>query len=232
MAAFDQKPAEFSIYSTMPWLIEGAPESVLPLFENAPVVEMPAHDENYFGVEDWVYRIEEGLVATYAIHPDMQNQMTGLFGRGSLLGAFKALMHERGFTPGLIMKALTPLRMRRVSCSRFVEFLAADDHAAAPAYLFLLRQHEQQMEGMLLNDLLPVDVRLARIVETLYRSQGLRLEERLTPVPVPVTVLQLAEMVHADRAFVSRILSKWREAGCFEREGRRLHFSKTVFDVF
>lgn len=82
-----------------------------------------------------------------------------------------------------------------------------------PADLFLLHQHEQQMEGVLLNDLLPVD-------------------GRLEPVPVPVTVLQLAEMVHADRAFVSRILSKWREAGCFEREARRLLFSRAVLDTF
>ncbi len=141
-------------------------------------------------------------------------------------------MHEKGFTPALIMRALTPLRMRRVSARAFVGFLAADDHAAASAYLFLLRQHEQQMEGMLLNDLLPVDVRLARIVDTLFRARGESLSGRLEPVPVPVTVLQLAEMVHADRAFVSRILSKWREARCFEREGRRLLFSRAVFDTF
>lgn len=51
-------------------------------------------------------------------------------------------MHEKGFTPALIMRALTPLRMRRVSARAFVGFLAADDHAAASAYLFLLRQHE------------------------------------------------------------------------------------------
>ena len=74
---------------------------------------------------------------------------------------------------------------------------------------------------MLLNDLLSVDMRLARIIVTLFRARGESLSERLKPVPVPVTVLQLAEMVHADRAFLSRILSKWREAECFERKGRR-----------
>ncbi len=232
MAAFDQKPAEFTVYSAAPWLIEGSPEAVNPLFDHAPVVEMPAHRERYFGIEDWVCRVEEGVIATYAIHPDMQNQMTGLFGAGSLLGAFKALMHERSQTPALIMKALTPVRARRVSARAFVDFLATDDHAAAPAYLYLLRQHEQQMEGMLLNDLLPVDVRLARIVDTLFRAKGAELEAHLKPVPIPVTVLQLAEMVHADRAFVSRILSKWREAGCFSREGRRLFFSKGMFETF
>ena len=97
--------------------------------------------------------------------------------------------------------------------------------------VFLLRQHEQQMEGMLLNDLLPVDMRLARIIDTLFRARGESLSERLKPVPVPVTVLQLAEMVHADRAFLSRILSKWREAECFERKGRRLLFSRAIFDI-
>lgn len=87
------------------------------------------------------------------------------------------------------------------------------------------------MEGMLLNDLLLVDMRLARIIDTLFRARGESLSERLKPVPVPVTVLQLAEMVHADRAFLSRILSKWREAECFERKGRRLLFSRAIFDI-
>ena len=81
---------------------------------------------------------------------------------------------------------------------------------------------------MLLNDLLSVDMRLARIIDTLFRARGESLSERLKPVPVPVTVLQLAEMVHADRAFLSRILSKWREA---ERKGRRLLFSRAIFDI-
>ena len=80
---------------------------------------------------------------------------------------------------------------------------------------------------MLLNDLLPVDMRLARIIDTLFRARGESLSERLKPVPV----LQLAEMVHADRAFLSRILSKWREAECFERKGRRLLFSRAIFDI-
>lgn len=84
---------------------------------------------------------------------------------------------------------------------------------------------------MLLNDLLSVDMRLARIIDTLFRARGESLSERLKPVPVPVTVLQLAEMVHADRAFLSRILSKWREAECFERKGRRLLFSRAIFDI-
>ena len=110
---------------------------------------------------------------------------------------------------------------------------AADDHAAAPAYLFLLRQHEQQMEGMLLNDLMPVDVRLdARIIDTLFRACGESLSGRLEPVPVPVTVLQLAEMVHADRAFVSRMISKWREAGCLSARADVALFSRAVFDTF
>ena len=38
---------------------------------------------------------------------------------------------------------------------------------------------------MLLNDLLPVDMRLARIIDTLFRARGESLSERLKPVPVP-----------------------------------------------
>ena len=78
---------------------------------------------------------------------------------------------------------------------------------------------------MLLNDLLPVDMRLARIIDTLFRARGESLSERLKPVPVPVTVLQLAEMVHADRAFLSRIRAQGQAAPLLAGDLRHLFVS-------
>lgn len=223
-------PTEFSVFSTSPWLIEGAPECLLPLFANAPSVTLEINEEIYFGLQDWVYLIDEGLIGSYAVHPDMSNLMMGLFGRGSLLGAFKALLHGSSSSLSLLMKVHLPVRMRRISTSALVDFLHRDDRIAAETLWFLLRQHEQQMEGMLLQDLIPVEVRLARIVDTLYRAADAKLKTTLTPIPVPVTVQQLSEMVHADRAFVSRLLSKWHDAGCFVRTGRRLSFSSAILE--
>lgn len=218
-----------SVYSPRPWLLEEASPLLAPLFANAPSEVFEERAEHFFGAEPWVWFIEEGLVATYATSPGMQNQMTGLFGRHAVLGGFKALLHGGRMTP-LVTKALLQTRARRVSAEAFRRYLETDDAVAACVLRHMLVQHEQQMEGMLLNDLLPVDVRLARIIETLYLAAGGRLSGELTPLPVPVTVLDLAEMAHADRAFVSRILSGWRRNGAFARTGRRLSFSAAILE--
>ena len=219
-----------TVYSGRPWLLEGTPEGLAPLFRGAPVETYPAGDEFFFGAEPALRLIEEGLVGTYASVPGLPEQMTVLFGQGSVLGAFKALTHEARSTP-LISRVLLPIRVRRVSEKAFLSFLDADAARSARVFRSLLVQHEQAMEGMLLNDLLPVEARLARMIDTLFRAAGTALSEEPVVLPVPVTVQELAGMVHADRAFVSRILSGWRAKGCFERNGRRLSFSSGIFET-
>lgn len=225
----DEDLTEVTVYSNNPWLLENASPLFEPIFQNAPVETFDGRSEQFFGAAPYVWWIEEGLIATYASCPGIPNLMMGLFGRHSLLGAFKAITHRDRITP-LTTKVLLPARARRVSASAFRTYLEKDEQLAGKVLPNLLRLHENQMERLLLNDLLPVDVRLARMVETLYRAAGGRLSAELTAMPVPVTVLDLAEMVHADRAFVSRILSQWAARGLFARNGRRLSFAAGILD--
>ena len=80
--------------------------------------------------------------------------------------------------------------------------------------------HEAQLDGLLVNGLDPVPVRLARLFLSLLAIGGEESSAGL--LPIEPTVDELALMVHATRAVVNRLLSDWIKRGLIERNGRKI----------
>lgn len=189
------------LYSKCPWRFHPDPPLLEKLFVDAPVVELPAHIDHAFGRESFVYWIDQGILATCA--PRTRGpRMTALFVPRTILGGPKALLHKRPLE--LTFRTLSPVRLRRRDALQFRRFLA--DHPGIELeYLRTLAwNHEAQLDGLLVNGLDPVPVRLARLL------------------PIEPTVDELALMVHATRAVVNRLLSDWIKRGLIERNGRKI----------
>ena len=149
--------------------------------------------------------------------------MTALFVPRTILGGPKALLHKRPLE--LTFRTLSPVR-----ALQFRRFLA--DHPGIELeYLRTLAwNHEAQLDGLLVNGLDPVPVRLARLFLSLLAIGGEESSAGL--LPIEPTVDELALMVHATRAVVNRLLSDWIKRGLIERSGRKIIVRPNFRDSF
>ena len=205
---------KLSIYSDRSWLYGSAPEAVGRLFVEAPRHVIPARTRLPFGNSHMVALVEKGLIATYAGFEGEFRLITGLFGQGSILGGVKALTHAGRRMP-LSLRTLCDTTVRTIDAVRFREALAADKTLENDVLSYFLVMHERQIDGLLVMEYLPLADRLAMLVET----------ETPVELPLSLNASDLADMLRAERASVSRVLSRWGRAGIFRREGRALLFA-------
>lgn len=215
---------KFSIYSDRSWLFDAAPAAVTPLFTDAPLHLIPARTRLPFGDTHVVALVEKGLFATYAGFQGEFRLITGLFGPGSILGGVKALTHA-GRRMELSLRTLTETTVRTIDAVRFREALEADAALANDLLSYFLVMHERQIDGLLVMEYLPLADRLAMLIETLYFASGVKPSETPVEMPLSLNASDLADMLRAERASVSRVLSRWGRAGIFRREGRALLFA-------
>ena len=226
-AAEAEELGTIDFYSDSPWLIRGTMPWLQPLFRSATPITLKTGTEMILGSERSVFLIEQGLIATFAVCASLPERMTALFGEGAILGGFMAVLHP-GETKSLTARILTDTVLRPLPADTFRAFLTNDLTIENRTVTALLKQHECAMEGLLLNSLLPVPLRTARLIETLYHAAGQDLTEELTQLPYPITVSELATMAHAARAVVSRTLSGRIAAGTCGKNGRQLWFTRGI----
>lgn len=215
---------KLSIYSDRAWLFDDAPDSVVALFADAPLKTFPARTSLPFGSTHSVALVESGLFGTYAGFQGEFRLLTGLFGPRTILGGIKALTHAGRRMP-LSLKALTDTTVRTIDAVHFREALAADKSLENDVLSYFLVMHERQIDGLLVMEYLPLADRLAMLVETLYFAMGVEPSETPVELPLSLNASDLADMLRAERASVSRVLSRWGRAGIFRREGRALLFA-------
>lgn len=212
-----------TLYSHCPWLCVPDPPELEALFADSPVLAIPAHVNHDFGREPFVWWIDAGILATYAERAD-GSRIVEIFTKGALLGAPKAMLHRESCMR-LSCRMLSPMRVRRTDASRFRSFLAEHPETEAEWWKRLALSHTAMIDGLLINGLEQVPVRLAHLFVVLasLAGQGAQLNSQEgTLLPIGPTADELALMTHATRAVISRQLSAWARGGLIERRGRRI----------
>lgn len=125
----------------------------------------------------------------------------------------------------LSLRALSDTTVRVIDAVRFREALEADKALEKDVLSYFLVMHERQIDGLLVMEYLPLADRLAMLIETLYFAMGEEPSETPVELPLSLNASDLADMLRAERASVSRVLSRWGRAGIFRREGRALYFA-------
>lgn len=216
----DTSHAPGTLYSQCPWRIIPDPPELEALFADAPPQGLAAHENHDFGREPFVWRIDAGILATYAERPD-GCRMTALFAAGSHLGAPKALLHRES-TIRLSVRTLTAVRIRRTDAVRFRRFLAGHPEAELSWWKTLAASHSALIDGLMINGLEPVPRRLAHLFAVLAGIDSKPDQQKEAVLPIEPTAEELAMLAHATRAVISRQLSNWSRSGIIRREGRKI----------
>lgn len=206
-----------NVYSDSPWLMPKDPEALVGLFRRlGHPVAFRARETVNFGEKQKAYLVERGLIATFAGGIGQYERLVALFGPGSVFGAEKSIKGEFSRKP-LIAKALIQVEGLAIDAAQFRRELDADPALCVEALRAFIRHDDAKIEGLLINGLAPVPERLAKIIGIIFSAAGQRLDGFPRCLPKPVSVTELARMVHSDRAVVSRILSSWEKSGLIRK---------------
>ena len=210
-------------YAKMPWVIPPAPAVTEAVFvkEGEPF-EVPRGDFFDFGRGDTVWWIESGLFATYSKNYVRAMRYIGLFGPRTVLGGTMAV-RSRGDPMQLAARVLAKARGLRLGAKRSRRLLE-EPGTASLMFRWCLSASEAQLEGSVVNDLYPVEMRMRLALAALYAASGGNPAEASFPVDLPweITVTDIARLVHADRSLVSRILSDCQRKELLSKSGRRI----------
>ena len=219
-------------YSSSPWLIPKDCPELAELFRSkGKTVFFPKRETFNFGNEPYCYLVEKGILATFANRTGRDDRLMSIFQAGTVLGAAKSLKTGGFNRKPLVARALTPVEAKRMDASQFKRALDNDPELACKALRCFLMHDDAKIEGLLLNDLLTVQQRLAHMVNILFLATGRRLGSVPAKLPPAFSVTELSRLVHSDRAVVSRILSSWLQEGLVARAGRSYLFSDAVLSI-
>ncbi len=213
------------VYGSVPWLVPpDEPESVAFLREHGTPVVFERGESVFFGEKQLVFLIESGLVATLPGRAAGYRRAVGLFGPQTILGAVRAL--GRGMP--LDARTLTHVSARSLPIGDFLAAVEAKPELHIRMLQNCVRKTENQIEGVIMNDLLPVGVRLLVLLEVLMRAGDAPAvpEAGFVPLPFEVTVSDLATIVHATREMTSRLLSDAVRDGVLQKKGRHLYVDR------
>lgn len=222
------------IYGDCPWLVPAdIPEVIDLVRRNGTPFECRRGETMLFGTGRHVYWIEEGLVATEPLGREATARFIGLFGPQAVLGIVRAV--GRGTrSMALSARALTPVRGKRLEIPMLLSFLHADPSLHVRVLENCLRKTECQIDGVIVNDLLPLNDRVLIAAAVLLRATAVRTDvpdEELIPLLPGITVSELALLVHASREMTSRAVGEAVRAGVLVKDGRRLLVRRAQLDA-
>ena len=125
-------------------------------------------------------------------------------------------------------RTLTHVSARSLPIGDFLAAVEAKPELHIRMLQNCVRKTENQIEGVIMNDLLPVGVRLLVLLEVLMRAGDAPAvpEAGFVPLPFEVTVSDLATIVHATREMTSRLLSDAVRDGVLQKKGRHLYVDR------
>ncbi len=222
------KPTPPSVYAECPWLVpKDVPEVVAFIRAHGTEVAFRRGVATRFGEGNAVYLIEDGLVATQPGRVGDYERIIGLFGPERILGLIRAVGRGRRKMP-LQATALTPVRAVRLEIGRVLDFIEADPALHARVLRNALHKAESQIDGVIMNDGLPLYERVLWALEVLTLdldeedADDEAAEDGPCPLPTGITITEIGLLVHASREMTSRAVGDAVRAGVVKKEGRRL----------
>lgn len=206
------KPTPPSVYAECPWLVpKDVPEVVAFIRAYGTEVAFRRGEATRFGEGNAVYLIEDGLVATQPGRVGDYERIIGLFGPERILGLIRAVGRGRRKMP-LQATALTPVRAVRLEIGRVLDFIEADPALHVRVLRNALHKAESQIDGVIMNDGLPLYARVLWALEVLtldLDGDEEDVEDGPCPLPNGITITEIGLLVHASREMTSRAVGRF-----------------------
>lgn len=87
------------------------------------------------------------------------------------------------------------------------------------------------MEGVLVNDLCPVDYRVEVAIAILFKAANVSMLSLPTILPWEITVTDIAFLVHAERAMVSKAIAKLMQKGVVDKSERHFCLRRLSMEI-
>ncbi len=232
----EQLTARAMVYGKTPWLVPEAPRRLREfLLEHGTPLTLRRGETLPFGAQSRISLVEDGLIGTLPLHLGDTNRVCGLFGAGSVMGLVMALRmgNTRPASSGMqiFSKVFVEARLRAVPIERFLTWFSTLSEADSQAlYRAAILITESQLEGVFVNDIYPVHVRLLIVLEVLGRGRAVS-EDGLVELAHGLTLADIAQILHTKREMVSRAFSLAQRAGVVVRRGRVLGYSPSALGV-
>ncbi len=223
-SVFTQAFSSDRIFASVPWLLEPDDQAFEAMFMKCPQKIMPAHEFFFFGVQRQGFYIESGLIATCFGRGDTFDRMASLFRPGNLLGAPKAVLHPGKDMP-LMALALSPVSVRVMEEAAFIKLLEQDSDLKLKYLMSLAKHHERQIEGLLVCGVDPLPLRLATLLIVLLELVPEDADAAWKRLTIDARVSEVAELIHATRPAVSKVLNAWEKQGLLRRQDGRLELA-------
>lgn len=221
------------IYTQKAWIFGQAPQGLANLFADIEPTHLVPLEEFSFGRPPQVLLIDDGLIVTVVDEGGPFGRVTAAFGKGATLGGTKALLHPTEELR-LISKAIVPTTVRCVDAELFRTYLKDHPDVEQAYLMYIMQCHERQIEGLLLTNIEPVEMRIARTLLLLLEASGVPLHaltQSAQPLRYNVSAEVLTGFVYATRAVISRILASWVHQGYIRRNGRLIVIEPSFLEL-
>ncbi|EJX10226.1 hypothetical protein EVA_01667 [gut metagenome] len=182
------------------------------------------------GHEHRIFWIEAGLFGTSLTVEDHNQRLIGLFSPNTLLGGVRSAGHI-GEPMALMATALADTHGYALPSVTYQKWLSEDPEREKDVLRNCIAKSECQLEGVLVNDLCPVDYRVEVAIAILFKAAGISMKTLPAVLPWQITVTDIAMLVHAERGMVSKAVARLVRDGIVCKFGRRLMLKRISDEI-
>lgn len=210
-----------SVFKHSPWIHHPEPEEIRAVFRTFGTREtFPAGTRLPHGTGGaLVCYLEKGLGAFTFADPSGRKHIFALIIPGRVFGDLDALTANRLNLYGELLRKSTVLVLSREKWEAEISGSAALLKIYAKS---AIDKEESHMEGMIANYTRDLKTRLRLFMSSLASAYYVPKPHDWNPMPVILTITEVAQIAGANRSTVSEIISEWLAAGLIRKDGRRL----------
>lgn len=217
------------VFRTRPWVLPREPEPFAKFFRDSgkELVLEKGHFLTHGGDSGDVAFLVDGLVTFSFVDLNSLHHIFALVLPGRTIGDLDAL-NPQG--TNVLAECIRPSRVLTVSNEQWREFLRQDiGRMELYADMSILKE-ECVLEGTFANFTFELDTRLRVLLYCLVFSCGVEPDkDGWYSCPLSLTVTEFAQIVAANRSWVSTKFSEWCKEGTLRKVGRSIECHERLF---
>ncbi|MCF0254166.1 MAG: Crp/Fnr family transcriptional regulator [Duodenibacillus sp.] len=215
----------------MPWVLPADPQPFVDIFHRCgrPVSLAKGQMLYHGGLEGGVALLLEGLSTFSFVDANGAHRIFALVVPGRVVGDLDAVNASR---VAVLAEAIRPSKFLVVPIATWRQMTRSSVEMMELYADMAILKEEALLEGAFANFTLDLETRLRVLVYSIYRNYAVPVPQdpaQWVDCPLQLTVTEIAQIVSANRSWVSTKLSEWTEVGVLAKSGRAMRFRGDFF---